>query len=238
MREKIVIVDDEEYILKTCQRILMGQPYKCITFTSPEKALDSILEIKPAVIVSDQRMPEMDGVTFLQRSSTLLPDSVRIIITGYADIHAAINAINKGNVFRFIKKPWDDVMFKAELETAVKYFKMIQRLKSLDNETAVEALVKRERLQGVLEMAGAVCHEFSQPLQVISGYCDLSAAVDLKKDLQSALKYISCIQQETQKLGDLLTKITSVKKYKTCSYTDNFKIIDLNAASLGSMIDK
>ncbi|MEA2059098.1 MAG: response regulator [Thermodesulfobacteriota bacterium] len=229
MNRKIMIVDDEEHILKILQRLLLHEPYDCTLFSSPVKALDSMKQINPAVVISDQRMPKMEGTQLLKKTKELLPWSVRVIMTGYADINVVISAINKGHVFRFIKKPWDDDFFKSELKTAIEYFDMTQRLRCLSDETALADIVMQERLQGMLEMAGAVCHEFAQPLQVITGYCDMLVSSPKSRiDIDTAAKYISSISRETGKLGELLSKIMAVKDYKTRPYAGNTRIIDIH----------
>ena len=67
-----------------------------------------------AVIVSDNMMPGMNGIAFLEWTKTVSPDSVRILMTGYADLHSAIESINRGEVFRFVTKPWDDNRVEAD----------------------------------------------------------------------------------------------------------------------------
>ena len=172
MGDKVLIVDDEAYLLKACHRLLMDEPYECVSFSSPKKALEEAPGIRPAVVISDQRMPEMSGVEFLEKIKETIPSAVRIITTGYADIDTTIDAINKGQVFRFIRKPWVDLHLKLEIRQALKYYHMTEKLIQAGKESdGIQDL--DERFKGVLEMAGAVCHEFSQPLQVISGYCGL-----------------------------------------------------------------
>jgi len=232
MNDKILIVDDEEHILKACQRILVNEPYQCITLSSPLKALEKVTLINPSVVISDQRMPEMEGSVFLEKIKKKLPGAVRVTMTGYADINATIGAINKGHVFRFIKKPWDDLQFKLEIRHAVELFHMTERLRSFSEKKEPGESVNRERLQGVLEMAGAVCHEFAQPLQVISGYNELLLQDrDSWLDIESTHKYLSCIQDEVKKLNDLLLKVMTIQEYKTRAYLKGREIIDIHNAS-------
>lgn len=231
MDEKILIVDDEENILKTCQRVLLEERYSCTVFSSPTKALKAAKRINPAIVISDQRMPGMTGIEFLENIKKRLPEAVRVIMTGYADINVAISAINRGQVFRFIKKPWDDELFKLEIRHAVENYRMTQRLqKSLSGMNKNKA-IEKERLQGVLEMAGAVCHEFAQPLQVISGYCDLAAFPDEPTDKNNLNEFISCIQQQVEVLGNLLLKVMAIEEYKTRSYAEGCQIVDIHRAS-------
>jgi serine/threonine-protein kinase len=94
---------------------LFRDRYHVFTTTDCQKALDFVSKYAMHVIVSDQRMPEMQGVEFLRRSKEISPNSVRILLTGYSDLAAIVGSINDGEVYRFISKPWDN----AELRTIV-----------------------------------------------------------------------------------------------------------------------
>lgn len=107
---KILLVDDEVNITKALRRLLMeSDQYEVFTADSGAAGV-ALLEEQPdvGVIISDQRMPGMTGVEFLARARELMPDAVRILLTGYADIEASIAAINQGAVFRYLTKPWND----------------------------------------------------------------------------------------------------------------------------------
>ncbi len=232
MNEKILIVDDDDHILKACNRLLRNEPYSCIIFSSPQKALDHAESINPVIVISDQRMPQMEGIVFLKKLKEKLPWTIRILMTGYADIDSVINAINLGLVYRCIKKPWDNELFKSEIRQAIVYFNMTERLRWLSEEDESKKRINQERLQGVLEMAGAVCHEFAQPLQVISGYCELlSEEKDNTKDVHSIKKQIGLIHREAGRLNDLLLKVMTIQEYKTKAYLRGGRIVDIHNAS-------
>ncbi|MBU4228810.1 MAG: response regulator, partial [Proteobacteria bacterium] len=106
---KILFVDDEENILRSLQRLFMDEEIEVFTASSGAKGLEILArETEVGVIVSDQRMPEMTGVDFLEKSKAISPQSIRILLTGYADVNAAIDAINRGGTFRYLNKPWND----------------------------------------------------------------------------------------------------------------------------------
>ena len=115
--EKILLVDDEPLILKALVRLLQRTPCLCdgrlfklelVTFTDPSKALEYVRNHQVSLVLSDYRMPGMDGVELLTAIKTLQPDTSRIIISGYADLNALINAINRAHIYRFVAKPWND----------------------------------------------------------------------------------------------------------------------------------
>lgn len=104
---RLLLVDDEERIL-TALKSLFRQRYHVFTTTDGNKALDFMSKYHVHVIISDQRMPIMQGVELLRRSYALSPTSVRILLTGYSDLAAIVGSINDGEVYRFISKPWDN----------------------------------------------------------------------------------------------------------------------------------
>jgi len=105
MKYNILVVDDEENNLQLFQRTFRKK-YNVFPAKSGTEALDILSNMRIDLIISDQRMPEMEGVEFLKRSMELSPDSVRILITGYSDAGAIVDAINNVKIHRYIKKPW------------------------------------------------------------------------------------------------------------------------------------
>ena len=109
----VLCVDDEHSILSSLRRLLRPQGYVVHIADSAAEAL-ALLETTPVdLIISDMRMPEMDGAEFLSRVRARWPMSVRLLLTGYADMASTIDAINRGQIHRFISKPWDDEQLLA-----------------------------------------------------------------------------------------------------------------------------
>lgn len=108
MNARVLFVDDEANILLSLKRVFQNEPVEILTAECGEAALAVLREHQVAVIVSDNMMPGMNGIEFLARSKDMAPECVRILMTGYADMKAAIDSINRGGVFRFITKPWND----------------------------------------------------------------------------------------------------------------------------------
>ncbi|OCC16513.1 response regulator receiver protein [Dissulfuribacter thermophilus] len=148
--DTILFVDDEENILKAIYRLLRKEGYEIVTTTDPFEALDIVREKHVSVIVSDQRMPTMAGTELLEKVKEISPDTVRIILTGYADMNAALDAINKGGVYRFINKPWNDEDFKATLRQAAFQHYLITENKRLMKVTQ-EQNKKLQELNSQLE---------------------------------------------------------------------------------------
>lgn len=120
---KVLFVDDEENILRSIKRLLIEESYETLTAGSGEEALKLLRNHQDiGLIVSDQRMPGMQGVDLLKQASEISPDTLRIMLTGYADINAAIDAINRGGACRYITKPWrDDELIQIIREAVHRY---------------------------------------------------------------------------------------------------------------------
>lgn len=125
---RILIVDDEESILKSLRRLLSLTP--CVAggkvyplqidaFSSPADALDKSRHTAYDLVLSDYRMPGMDGVQFLKAFRELQPDAARLILSGYADLNGLIGAINEAGISRFLSKPWNDYELVAAIGQAL-----------------------------------------------------------------------------------------------------------------------
>ncbi len=135
MNVKILFVDDEPNILFAYRRQLKRE-FQLETALGPEEALTVFKSRGPyAVVVSDLRMPGMDGIHFLSRIRELSPDTVRIMITGYADLDAAMSAVNEGNIFRFLTKPVDRDLLVKNLMTALEQYQLVTAERELLEKT-------------------------------------------------------------------------------------------------------
>ncbi|MCU6433523.1 response regulator [Undibacterium sp. Jales W-56] len=105
---KILCVDDEPNILSSLRRLFRAKGYKVLIANSGQEGL-AVMETEAVdLVISDMRMPEMDGAQFLEKVRSRWPDTLRLLLTGYADVQAIIDAINRGEIYRYITKPWDD----------------------------------------------------------------------------------------------------------------------------------
>jgi len=125
MDEKILFVDDEENILHA-YKLALRKKYKVTTATSGQEALEVIERRGPfAVIVSDMKMPGMDGIELLKRTSEIAPDSVRVMLTGYAELQTAVEAVNSGNIFRFLTKPCPAEDIAGTLDSCLAQYRLV-----------------------------------------------------------------------------------------------------------------
>lgn len=120
---KILCVDDEKNVLKALRRLFMDHDYEILTAESGQEGLEILKEQRDIqLIVSDYRMPEMDGVEFLKRACECSPETIRIVLSGYADTASVVAAINEGRIYKFIPKPWNDDELKVTIEKAIEVF--------------------------------------------------------------------------------------------------------------------
>ncbi|QGY38661.1 response regulator [Pseudodesulfovibrio cashew] len=135
MQAKILLVDDEPNVLSGLRRQLRDK-YEISMATDPVEALESLDKKHPfAVVISDYRMPKLNGVEFLQKVREHSPDTTRLMLTGYADLESAISAVNDGNVFRFLTKPCDRETLRKNVEEAVSQFELLTLKKDLLEKT-------------------------------------------------------------------------------------------------------
>lgn len=124
-RPRILCVDDEPSVLEGLTRILRRQ-YDIQSAAGGDTALKRIQDDGPfAVVMSDLRMPKVDGISLLGQIRSIAPDTVRILLTGHADVSAAIDAVNQGNIFRFLTKPCPTEVLLQALNASVEQHSLI-----------------------------------------------------------------------------------------------------------------
>ncbi|TVP54618.1 MAG: EAL domain-containing protein [Halomonadaceae bacterium] len=117
----LLILDDEANILRSLQRLLRRDGYQILATTSASEAFKLLSSHRVQVVLSDQRMPEMNGTEFFSRVKQLHPGTVRIILSGYTDLDSVTDAINRGAIYKFLTKPWDDDQIREEVKQAFIY---------------------------------------------------------------------------------------------------------------------
>jgi len=135
MTEEILFVDDEEYILEIASQIFMESGIEILTARNAAEALDVVRTHEIAVLVSDNHMPGMRGIDLLSRVKALSPETVKILMTGFADLETALEAINRVEVFRFIVKPWENTQLVGLVEDALKRYRLIKSIIRGDENT-------------------------------------------------------------------------------------------------------
>lgn len=145
MERTILLVDDEANILSALTRVLRPCGYRILRAESGAEGLALLANNEVGVIVSDQRMPQMTGVSFLQKVRELYPDTVRIVLSGYTELNSITDAINRGSIYKFLTKPWDDELLRENIEEAFQRYEMKRENARLAMELSManEALKQR-----------------------------------------------------------------------------------------------
>lgn len=124
MERTLLLVDDEENITSSLVRLLRRDGYHILCANSGEAGLALLAQNEVGVIISDQRMPGMTGVEFLGKVKEVYPDTVRVVLSGYTELNTVTDAINRGSVYKFLTKPWEDELLRANVEEAFQRYEM------------------------------------------------------------------------------------------------------------------
>lgn len=227
-RAKVMFVDDESYILSSIQRMYRSESFKVVTALGAAEGLKKLKDGPFAVIVSDMRMPDMDGVDFLREVKEKSPDTIRMMLSAQSDFKRVIDAINQDEIYKFVEKPWDKENLRFTLLEGIENYQLRienrhllkvtteqnEKLKELNDtleqkvlertreiEEKNEALLKKEKLKS--DFIGMISHEFRGPITFMTA--SLSCLVDEKGQLQKEL--LPYFEKGVQQLGRLVERV-------------------------------
>lgn len=184
-KHTVLCVDDEINILNSLKRLLRKEDYSLLTASSGREGLELLASHDVHLVMSDQRMPEMSGTEFLSEIKDQYPDVIRIILTGYTEVDAITESINRGHIYKFFLKPWNDENLKLEIQKALEQYDLIkaneeltrtiitqnQELKSM-NDHLEETVKKRTReltmRNQALELSQAILEHIPFPILGVS----------------------------------------------------------------------
>jgi signal transduction histidine kinase len=195
-RPKLLYLDDEENNL-FAMKALLRRDYDVFTTTSAQDAVRYLNENEVPVILSDQKMPEISGVEFFELTIPNFPNAVRILVTGYADMEAVIDAINKGNVYRYVSKPWDEQELKITIDNALDKY---NREKELQQRTS-----ELEKVNAELErFIYSASHDLRAPLVSMKGIAKLARMEDLG---EKSDEYFGMMERSVDRMDELVQNI-------------------------------
>jgi response regulator RpfG family c-di-GMP phosphodiesterase len=180
MDERILFVDDEEFILSLAERIFADQGIEILTANNPFDALAKVQMHEIAALVSDNMMPEMTGIELISRVKVISPDTVNILMTGYASLQTAIDAINKAEAFRFVIKPWDNFALLEMVEDALKRYRLKKSIR-MGDEANMLSLIH------ALELKDPYTRGHSE--RVADYALRIARSMKIPEDKMSAIKY-------------------------------------------------
>jgi two-component system sensor histidine kinase/response regulator len=197
----VLYVDDEAHNLSSF-KASFRKKYKIFTTTSVNEAEEILDSNDIHVILADQRMPIMTGVQFFEKIRQKHPNPIRMLITGYADISAAIDAINKGEVFRFIDKPWDEEYVEIAINNAYEILQNKKQLELRNNDL-------KKAYEELDKFVYSASHDLRAPLMSILGVVNLA---NMDKDPSAQKEYLMLIERAVKKMDTFIISIIDYYK--------------------------
>ena len=196
----ILCVDDEKNILNSLRRLLRQENYNLLTASSGAEGLKLLEETHVQLVISDQRMPEMSGVEFLSQVREKYPEIIRIILSGYTDVNSITDAINKGHIYKFLLKPWDEQNLFLEIRQALQKYDLVEDNQRLHQ----KVLTQNEELKRMNENLEQIVAARTSELRLQNQALELSHAIleDLPLSIigVSAEGIVAVINRKTQEL--------------------------------------
>ena len=213
--KRILIVDDDPHTLQALNR-LFQKDYKVLQATSGKEGLEILKKNHVSAIICDQRMPGMTGTEVLEKSLLINPRIIRILITAYTDIEAAVSAINKGHVYHFETKPWDRDKLKNTVKRGIEAleleYKIIKKNKELKR--AYKKLLTLDRAKD--QFLNMISHELKTPLTSIIGLSQILVEdSEGKKELSASAQKI---MESSERLLEMTHKIILLSQLEAGTY--------------------
>ncbi|HBR15422.1 MAG TPA: hypothetical protein DD723_07765 [Candidatus Omnitrophica bacterium] len=225
---QVLFLDDEESIIDGVQRLFMREAFGILATTSPDKAREALAKEKIKVVVSDQRMPEIAGVKFLREVKEKYPDVVKILFTGYTDFSAAEEAINIGEVYRFISKPWKTAELLSTIRQSIEHYDLVTR----DKAHKEELELANKRLKAMYEMqkefTSTVSHELRTPLASIKTAIDLVIKKMVGEINPEQEEILGRARNNVDRLKRLIDDILDLTKMESGKLQMNFMTDDIH----------
>ncbi len=182
----LLFVDDEPSILSSLRRLFRPLGYKILTAESGLEGLDILAKETVNLVVSDMRMPNMDGAKFLKEVKARWPHIVRLLLTGYADMTSTIEAINQGEIYRYIAKPWDDAEIVRTVKDALEHIRLVSENARLTELTQRQNEELKELNAGLEMKVAARTEEVKQTMAFLE-----QAHQELKQGFMSTVRVFS-----------------------------------------------
>lgn len=214
IKHTLLFVDDEESITKAIYRLFRRDGYHIITAAGGPEGLTLLKNVNNPVslIISDQRMPGMNGAEFLEKSREIFPDAIRFLLTGYSDMDAVVDAVNKGEIHKYLTKPWNDEDLKLQVRQALSQYELVmenRRLTALTlkqnrelnelnkgletkvRERTAEIIKKQQELESANEKLGK---SFKEAVRLLASLAD-----SMNPDLGKYMRHVAALSVEIAK---------------------------------------
>ncbi len=242
-------MDDERNILRSFTRQFFNDGFTVVTACGAAQGLEYISSRHFPLVISDYRMPGMNGIEFLREVRRTSPESIRIIITGYADTAVAVSAINEGHIYKFLTKPWDEEQLRVHIKRAFEYYELrkegrllheelVKKNKELEEvnnnlkyivEERTQQLLHSEKLATLGQIAGQIGHEINNSITILMGRMQLLRRADF--DPEYVRKTMNIYAKEIDRLGSYAGNLLSFGR----PVQPQFRIIDAKDALEGTI---
>jgi len=211
-RHTILVVDDEADVVKSVKDLLRLD-YRVLGVTRAAEAMELLCNEEIHIIMTDQRMPEMTGVELLSTVRGEHPDAIRLLFTGYADIRAVIEAINQGNVYRYITKPWDPDELQSVIREACQHYDLLVERKRLLRELQDKNAQLTQANQLKSAFIQVASHELRTPLTILLGLSRLALRQRTNEPVHEFLVRMDEAAQRLQRLVDQIVSMLSAQRF-------------------------
>lgn len=231
-KEPVLYVDDEKENLKDFNYI-MRHDFKVLLASSAKEGIEILRNYEVKVVLTDQRMPIVTGIEFLEQVLQEFPDIIRMISSDYSDADTVLQAINLGQIFHYVSKPWNDNELKNILSIAVKAFNhkrekdaMITSLQEMNTELKKAKLKAEELDQLKSSFLANMSHEIRTPLNAIVGFTNLFTSQAENADLQK--EYASVIESSANDLLNIIEDLLDTSRIELGNVPINNTIVDIH----------
>lgn len=224
----ILYVDDEEFALQSF-KLQFDHDFTIHTASHSEEALQILNTEEIAVVLTDQRMPRVSGVELLKEVRSTHPDVVRILITAYTDLDVVIQAINDGNVYRYISKPYNEDEVRNTIRQAIEHYYLVKERERLYAEKVetMRKIARANRLSAMGIMAAGMAHEINNPLVAISTFLQMlpHKYAEPTKDREYWEELYGVAVREVERIRLLVHQLLS---YSKISQSEKFEPASMN----------
>jgi two-component system probable response regulator PhcQ len=240
----ILYVDDEEKSLKNFVRAFEDQ-FRILTATNAQDGLKLLEQHKDEIglLMTDQRMPGEKGVWLLERARQLEPRIIRILATAYADMEAAIAAVNTGAIYKYVTKPWDPPQLETTLKRGLEFFLVQRERDQLLREklSVLHNMMIADRLVSLGLLAAGLSHHIRNALVAVKTFLDLAPAklAEEKMDLQGLRnpdfwkEYYQNVQSQIEKINTMLKDLWTASEKPTFAFADEVRLHTVIQETLG-----
>jgi len=242
----ILYVDDEEKSLKYFARAFEDQ-FKIYTATNAQDGFKLIEEHAEeiGVLMTDQRMPGEKGVWLLEKARQNHPRIIRILATAYADMEAAVSAVNSGSIYKYVTKPWDPVQLEQTLKRSLEFFLVQMERDQLLREkmSVLHNMMIADRMVSLGLLAAGLSHHIRNSLVAVKTFLDLAPAKMAEEKMEMTglrnpdfwKEYYQNVQSQIEKINNLLKDLWSASEKPAFEFADQVKIREVLDASIETL---